>query len=245
MKRVATSLFALAALATAASADGTFQTLPYSQNWSNTSMITTNNNWSGVPGWIGYLGDGDPGTTSGVDPRTITADIVTAVNVTANQLNANQLSGGVIEAEFGNPVVAMQGSGTADWPNIVLHLNTTGFTNIVLSFNYRDIDGTTTDNTNQQMNAQYRLGTSGVWTNIPGTYVADATTGPNLAVLVTPIAVTLPAAVNNQPQVQIRWMTTNAPGNDEFVGVDDIVIVGDAVVPAASQSWGQLKAMYK
>jgi len=244
MKRVATSLFALAVLAASASADATFQTLPYSQNWSNTAMITTNNNWSGVPGWIGYLGDDGSTTTAGVDPRTLTADVVTTVNVTANQANASFISGGVIEAEFGNPVIAMQGSGTGDFPNIVLHLNTTGFQNIQLAFNYRDIDNTS-DNTNQQMNAQYRIGTSGVWTNIAGTYVADATTGPSLAVLVTPISVTLPAAVNNQPQVQIRFMTTNAPSNDEYVGVDDISIVGDAVVPALAQSWGKLKAMYK
>lgn len=42
--------------------------------------------------------------------------------------------------------------------------------------------------------------------------------------LVTPISVALPAAVDNQALVQVRIMSTNAVGNDEWVGVDDISV---------------------
>ena len=45
------------------------------------------------------------------------------------------------------------------------------------------------------------------------------------ATLVTPVSAVLPAAANNQPLVQVRVMTTNAAGNDEWVGVDDISVV--------------------
>lgn len=35
---------------------------------------------------------------------------------------------------------------------------------------------------------------------------------------------TLPVAANNQPQVQVRILTTNAVGSDEWVGIDDITV---------------------
>ena len=42
----------------------------------------------------------------------------------------------------------------------------------------------------------------------------------------TPVSVTLPAAANNQPVVQMRVITTDAPGTDEWVGIDDISVTG-------------------
>ena len=67
----------------------------------------------------------------------------------------------------------------------------------------------------QQVALQYRVGSVGNFTNVPAGYVADATTGPSLATLVTPISVTLPAAVDNQADVQVRILTTDALGSDE------------------------------
>jgi hypothetical protein len=65
LKRSITLLFVTAMLLAgwagrvpAVQADGTAQTLPFSQNWSNTGLITTSDDWSGVPGIIGYRGDG-------------------------------------------------------------------------------------------------------------------------------------------------------------------------------------------
>lgn len=60
---------------------------------------------------------------------------------------------------------------------------------------------------------------------MPGAYVADATTAPPLAPLLTPVSASLPAW-NNVAQLQFRIMTTNASGNDEWVGIDDILISG-------------------
>ena len=40
------------------------------------------------------------------------------------------------------------------------------------------------------------------------------------------MSVNLPAAVDNQSTVQLRILTTNATGNDEWVGIDDISITG-------------------
>jgi FG-GAP-like repeat len=210
------------------SANNTPQTLPFSQDWSNTNLITTDDDWSNVPGIIGYRGD-DLITATGVDPRTVLADgSGTPVDVIANQANPNTVtSGGVAEFEITNPTVALQGSGTADAPHIVIHLNTTGRSNIKFVANIRDIDGSG-DDAMQQVDVQYRVGNTGNYTSVPGGYIADATTGPNLATLVTPLNLTLPANANNQALVQIRVITTNAVGNDEWVGVDDISVTGDA-----------------
>ena len=92
-------------------------------------------------------------------------------------------------------------------------MNTTGQTNIHVAYNLRDID----DSAEQRLPAgrapvppRHRPGS---FTNLPAGYVADATTGPSVATLVTPVNVTLPAAANNQPVVDVRVITTDAPGH--------------------------------
>lgn len=223
----------------------TAQPLPFSQNWSNTNLITTNGDWSSVPGIIGYRGDNLTPNT-GTDPQTILAEgSTTPVDITANSTTPNTLtSGGIYEFEIANPVVAFQGSGTADAPHVVINLNTTGKDNITVFYNLRDIESSI-DNAVQPVALQYRVGNTGDYTNVPAAFVADATTGPNEATLVTPIAVVLPAAVSNQPLVQLRIITANAVGNDEFVGVDDIFIDSNGTIPlsgAGSANPGQVES---
>ncbi len=199
----------------------------FSQDWSNTALITANDVWSGVPSIQGFLGDDASSSTTGVDPQTVTADITTTLDVIANQSSTTISNGGVAEFEITDPTIALQGSGTADFPNIVLYLNATGRQNLQLSFNARDLDGSA-DNAVQQIAVQYRIGNSGGWINIPAGFVADAT-GPNLATLTTPVNVTLPVAVHDQAQVEVRILTTNAVGNDEWVGIDDISVISDSI----------------
>ncbi len=207
-------------------ANNTAQTLPFSQNWTNAGLITANDDWSAVPGIIGYLGDIDAGSSTAVDPRTLLADYstVSAVDVIANQSNPDTLtSGGVAEFDgIANPTIALQGSGTADAPHIIVFLNTTGQSNVRFACNIRDIDGSA-DDAVQPIDVQYRVGATGSFTSVTGGYIADATTGGS-ATQVTPLNLTLPAAANNQALVQVRIMTTNASGSDEWVGVDDISV---------------------
>src|SRR6187401_1308324 len=70
------------------SADSTTQTLPFSQDWSNTGLITTDDSWAGVPGIIGYRGDALTGGT-GVDPQTVVTEGVPVIDVIANQTTPN------------------------------------------------------------------------------------------------------------------------------------------------------------
>ena len=215
----------------AALADNTPQALPFNQNWSTASLITVNDDWSGVPGVEGYLGDSLTAVT-GADPQTITGVSAspTDLDVMANLLNPNtNATGGVGEFDsVAFQTIALQGSGNADAPYLLINLDTTGQSNINVAYNLRDIDSSI-DNAVQPVALQYRVGNAGAFINVPAGYVADATTGPSLATLVTPVSALLPAAANDQPLVQVRMITANAVGSDEWVGIDDITIIGDVV----------------
>ncbi|MDO9007173.1 MAG: hypothetical protein Q7U80_03030, partial [Thiobacillus sp.] len=219
------SLFLSGALvANAAWADATPQGLPYAQDWSNTSLIAANDDWSGVPGVMGYRGDALTGATN-TNPQTILADGTGVPDINANQTAPNSFStGGVAEFELGDPSIALTGSGTADAPFILLNLNTSGWQAIQVGYLLRDLDGSA-DNAVQQVALQYRIGSSGDFTDVPAAYVADATTA-NQATQTTPVSVTLPAAAANQPLLQLRVITSNAGGNDEWVGIDNLSVTG-------------------
>ncbi|HEV7643316.1 MAG TPA: DNA/RNA non-specific endonuclease [Pyrinomonadaceae bacterium] len=215
-----------------AHADTVAQAIPFSNNWSTTSQITVLNDWSGVPGIIGYRGD-DVNTTIGVDPQTVVVDGSTSpvqVNPNSNdQAGApttptTAVSGGIYEFDnLANPVIAMQGSATADIPHIVISINTSGTTALHISYNLRDLDDT--DVATQPFALQYRIGNTGNYTNIPAGFVADASNDSS-STLVTPVSVNLPAAVENHPLVQLRILTCNVIGSDAMIGIDDISVTG-------------------
>lgn len=193
----------------------------FSQNWTNTGLITSADNWSGVASIMGYRGDG-LAVSTGADPRTITAhDSARVVDVNHNQTTGAFTTGGVTEFELADPTIGLAGSGTARAPYLVLHMDATGRENLELTFRLRDLDGSG-DNAVQQINVQYRIGDTGAWTNVDLGYFADVTTGPSTLGSDIPVTLSLPSAVNGQAEVQIRIMTTDAAGADEYVGIDDI-----------------------
>jgi len=158
---------------------------------------------------------------------------------------ATFFTGGVTEWEITDPVVALNGSGTADAPYLQMHINSTGFTDITVSYLLRDIEDFGTDNSVQPFALQYRTSTSGPWTNVPAGFVADASAGPALP-LDTPVLAVLPSDANEQPTLQIRIITTNAIGNDEWVGPDNISVTGTpALVPVHPSTWGTVKARFE
>ena len=192
------------------------------QNWSDPALFTVDNDWTKVPSIVGYNGAGL--ATTGKDASTVVADNAPSLT---GQVFFNKAttftSGGV--GQFSTPnggtdaVVGLQGSGSANAPNLVIYLDSTGRQDIRLTLNVRDID--LGDHTNQQVNLQYRVGDTGNWTNIAGGYLADAT-DDGAATKVTAMDVTLPAAANDQGNLQIRILTVDASGSDEWVGIDDI-----------------------
>jgi len=209
---------------------------PYIQTWTDTTAITVDDNWDNLIAINGYRGDGLTAGT-GVDPQTILADgQATPLDVIANQSNPNTLTtGGVAEFDgIANPTVALKGSGTASAPHLLIQLNKESCPDskyISVNYKVRDLDSTA-NNAVQPVALHYRVGTTGNFSNVPGAFVADATE-PNTATKVTNVVGMLPHIPAGQDYVYLRIMTSNAAGNDEWVGIDDISI-GCYVVTSAN-----------
>jgi uncharacterized protein len=239
-RALAVCVLALALASVSPLADMAPQLLPFTQDWSDTALLTVDDDWSGAPGIVGYRGDGMTGST-GINPQTIVAPGGLVTDVNANQTTPNTFTtGGVAEFHLTDPVVALQGSGTARAPHIVLSVNTSALANITVDYVLRDIDGSA-DNAVQAVALQYRVGNSGNYTNVAAGFVADATQGPSIAGLATAVHVVLPADAAGKPLVQIRIITTDAAGADEWVGIDNISVTG-AEVPTPTNPTGIAQA---
>lgn len=180
---------------------------------------------------MGYRGD-KLASKPGASPQTITNDGgATSVSVLANQKNPNSLRGGGV-AEFDelpDPTIALKGSAKAPVPMLVLNLETKNKQNIKVSYKLRDLDAVA-HNAVQAVALQYRTGTNAPFTDVAAAFAPDVTTRPGLSLLLTPITVVLPAEVNDQAHLQVRWVTTNAEGDDEWVGIDDIAVTGEGIM---------------
>jgi hypothetical protein len=198
---------------------------PFVQNWS-TAPITADNDWSTVPSIIGYNGSGlaAPGT----DPQTVLSD-GGVPTVLSNQTDPSSLAAAGI-AEFSTlakPTVALAADSTDQAPYLLLSLNTTQVRNIHVSFNLRDLVASASSAA-EPFALQYRIGASGAFTNLATGFVGDATNGAIPGSLVTPVSVTLPGDAYDQPQMQLRIITTDPGSAARWIGVDDITVTGSA-----------------
>ncbi len=238
--------------------NGTFYALAstggtFSQDWSNSGLITADNNWGAVPSIEGFNGAG-LASSPGVNPATITAT-GGSLTVLANQNNPDTLTPNVGIAEFdgiSNRVVALAGDSTNQAPYLQISLNTVGTGDVTVNYNLIDVDSSARSSVSQ-FALQYRVSPDGVFTangnhgvinyiNVPAGFVSDASTGGTTKT--TSVAATLPAAANEQQFVQVRIITTDSnniasPAGDEWVGVDDILIHGN-LPPVISLNSSQL-----
>ena len=211
------------------------------------NQITTNDDWSAVASVEGYVGL-NLTPTHGVNPQTIVGTEFagntlpnTPRNVAANKGNPSAFNaGGLAEFDGGTYLaIGFQGNVQAN-PYMVFYLNTMGRMNVLMNYAVQDIDSGS-NNSVSQIALQYRVGDTGLFTNLPAGYVADATDG-GVAGRTTNVSVTLPANANNQPKVQVRIITTNAadPGGsstpDEWIGVNNVVASSSVGPSAASVS---------
>lgn len=195
------------------------------------NQITTNNDWSGVPGVEAY--EGTNLSVAGTDPQTVLGTEFTnnalpvagQTSVAANKNNPSAYNaGGIAEFDSGTELgVGLQGNVTVDNPYIVFYVNTVGVSSVYMSFDLKDIDAGN-NNSISPVALQYRVGQTGSFTNIASAYTADATDGPNLSGRISRKSITLPAAVLGQSQVQIRLIANNAAGSDEWIGVNNVRI---------------------
>ena len=224
---------------------------------SNTNMISSNDDWTGVSSVEGYFGR-NLTATHGIDPQTVlgTEFPGNALPSAGNtQVNANKgnpsayNAGGVTEFDSGSYLaIGFQGNVQAN-AYMVFYLNTTGRSSITMSYEVSDID-TGSNNAVSPVALQYRIGETGNFTNLPGGFVADATDGPTISGRISSRSVLLPAACNNQAQVQVRLITTNAAAvdgtstPDEWIGINNVVISPFAPTAATANVGGQVFSPY-
>lgn len=195
------------------------QTLPFSENFDSfTGSTTTYPN--GFQGW------NVPGSLS-------TSLIVAApngnANLTANGTAANN-SAGIYDA-VGKPVIQSTGSNIR---SLALGINTTGFYNITITY-----DAFVVRNEGVRVNEfilQYRVGTTGDFSNIQQSAYSNPTSPIQTASSITgAIGISkrtfvLPCAVDNNSEVQLRWITRDVSGSGgrPGFGIDNLTISGSS-----------------
>ncbi len=196
------------------------QALPYSQNFSTFTGSTTVYP-AGIQGW-GF------GTTA------LSTSFTTAAPSADQALTAttNASTSGFVGDMNGKIGVLATGSNIKA---ICLSINTTALNNIAVSFLAATQRQVITERINE-LGMQYRIGTTGTFTNITGsTYqnnLAAANTTGTASINPVTVTVTLPAACVNQPVVQLRWLqrdVSGAGGRPSF-SVDDISITGSPLL---------------
>lgn len=128
---------------------------------------------------------------------------------------------------LGTDGIGMIASGTNQAGAIVVAINTTGMTNVQVSWICKTIyNQLARDNS---VALQYRVGTSGNFTDV-GTASTYTTTGKANGNASSIFTETLPAVAENQPVVQVRWIQWElfTSGSRDKVAVDDISITGTA-----------------
>ncbi|MFH7018218.1 choice-of-anchor J domain-containing protein [Flavobacterium sp. FlaQc-47] len=205
------------------------QALPYTQNFNGLAATSTTYP-SGFQGWTAGIA---PGATF-LTGATMTADRALFASSTAvtNSGNFHNYDG----------KIGFLNTGSLDLA-IGFAFTTTGQTNIQVKFdamtirNPYDVPPTTTNTRINEMVLQYRVGTTAVFTTLlPTAYsnndvkqITAVTTPQN----VKTIKVTLPAECDNQPVVQIRWISRQVSGGGArpSFAIDNIDIRSDITAP--------------
>jgi hypothetical protein len=178
-----------------------------------------------------------------MDPRTVVADgSATPVDVGANHTDpgAIGLAAGVAEFELTDPTVAIRGSATASAPQLVIGLDTRGRAGIAVALTLRDLDSSA--DAVEPVAVQYRVGRAGDFANVPGGYVADATPAAGVGVAERHVRALLPGAADGKQLLEVRIITTDAVGRDEWVGVDDIEVTATGVTAPGCGAPGPVPA---
>jgi len=208
------------------------QLLPYQQTFD--ALAHSSSVYPG--GWQGWVLSGSPSgsfkTTPPAGDKTLTSN--GSASSTANG------------AYNYNGKLGFLNSGSAD-NALVLALNTSGQLNISLRYDLMTLRNPYNGGSNTRINEvtlQYRIGSTGDFTNIAGTLYQNDTTTQTGSGVTTPqnlvnIAVTLPPDCNNQPLVQLRWVNRQISGSGSRPGfaVDNILAAGsgnDTTAPAIS-----------
>ncbi|HWJ09179.1 MAG TPA: Ig domain-containing protein, partial [Nocardioides sp.] len=220
-------LAAVAAGPVEASVSTKISTFPYVQSWNG---LTSTSTWADFPGVEGFttaatIAPSNQPNTTDVGSLTAEGTLTSALTLLAGTTPNTNSNGGVLGYHSAaDRTVALSATGTFTTPLLAFHLDTTGESGVGVAYDVQDLDSGTDDQPTR-VALQYRVGTSGAYTNVPTAYLADATVASNPAVVSTHVAATLPAAADDKADVFVRVITLdNASGSNEHVGIDNITI---------------------
>lgn len=231
-----------------ASVSSAISTFPYTQDWSG---LTATSTWADFPGVEGF----STGTTiapsnqpNSTDVGTLTAEgtLTSSLVVRTGTAAPNSDSNGGVLAypNIADKTVALSATGSITTPLLAFHLDTTDQSGLTVEYDLLDLDSSADDQPTR-VALQYRVGTSGPYTNVPGAYVDDATVAGNTTVPATHVSAALPSAVDGQADVYLRVMTLdNASGSNEHVGIDNISIAASGTTAPLTAADPGDKAVY-
>ncbi len=215
-------LVALLVLSTTlvAQTNPTPQAIPYSQNFSSLDWTST----TYPEGWQGWILPGGPSASFNVSAPARDTALRASTDASWTGRGIHNYDGkiGFLNASTGSTEFS-----------IALAVNTTGYSNIPVQYDIMTIrnpyDGIANTRINE-VTLQYRVGTSGNFTNLTGIEYQNNTIGQTGAVT-TPQNlqtknITLPSECNNQPVVQLRWSSRqiSGAGSRPSFAVDNISI---------------------
>ena len=208
------------------------QSIPYSQNFNTLSASSS----TFPAGWQGWILSASGTTTT----FSIVAPILDSILTPSSNASINAKS-----IHNYNTKIGMLGLSTAD-PALCLAFVTTGISSVQISHNIMTIRNPFNGSTNTRINQvdlQYRVGTSGNFTSVSGItngiyqnnttlQIGAVTTAQNTQFK----SFILPSACNNQPLVQVRWVIRDFSGIGERPGfaIDDIFVCSAVTTPFIS-----------
>ncbi|MCD0472153.1 T9SS-dependent choice-of-anchor J family protein [Flavobacterium sp. JAS] len=215
------------------------QALPYTQNFDGlTDKPTTY-----PDGFQGWTAAGSPGSTfktnAALTDKTMTAIMSSSAPTAATGT-------GDIYNYTGK--IGFLNTGTLDF-TIGFAFNTTGYSAIQIKYdamtirNPYGLPGSPVSSRKNEMVLQYRVGTTNAFITLPETtYINNtvqqvtATTSPQN--LIT-IRATLPSECDNQPIVQVRWISRqeSGAGSRPSFAIDNIVIGSDNIAPVSQAGY--------
>ena len=129
--------------------------------------------------------------------------------------------------------ISFLNSGTNNIGTTVVAINTTNREDIKVTWTAAEV-GTNGDRQNAVC-LQYRIGTSGSWTNIASsTYTSNLLMSAGSKAAETFTNITIPSGANNQSIVQLRWLyyLVSGLGSRDRIRIDDITVTSTAAPTA-------------
>lgn len=218
MKKTLLLIFiVIGVMQTYAQTQPTPQALPYQQNFDGLPAAST----TYPAGWYGWTLSGSPSANFNTAAPASDKALLTGT--------ASSTTNGVYNY---NGKLGFLNSGSAD-NSLVLALNTTGQVNISLQYDVmtlRNPYDTVTNTRINEVTLQYRIGSTGTFTSITGIEYQNGTTTQTAAGVTTPLdpvhkTLVLPAACDNQPLVQLRWVNRQISGGGSrpSFAIDNII----------------------